>query len=708
MVGPGSAGSGASDGDLGSLGHGWTAVIPGYRSFELLGRGGSADVYRAWEDSFHRYVAVKVLRAGGADDLFERERVLHARLTGRRLAVVEVFHADVTQDGRPYITMQLYDGSVHDWLAREGTTFTDAQAVAVLLPIAEAVQGAHDLDVVHGDIKPENILLSENGPGLADFGVAKMAPLGVTAGGEPERLTLRHAAPEVLDGEAPSRLSDVWSLGSTLYTMLAGRGPFELRPGESLAAFRHRVRYDPAPPMLRVLHPGLWDTIEAALTKDPATRLPSAHALRDRLQAIARGQLPTHPPTLTAGATVLPPPADAPDPSATSPSPASPGGAALPAPTSTATPAPAAPVPAAPAPPAPTPPPEAPAPSPAATAPPAPTPAPAAPAPGPTAAAALPPEGTTAPAPEPATAPPAGAPDTDSSPTPEAGDDTTAWPPPTAYAARHDVPPVPPANAMPRRVAPDPNPIVLPPPAPLPPPIAPTPPAAPPPAAPTPPAPGGPPTGEWPTLPPAPVPPREAPPRPRPEAPVHPGVGETTDPLDGVHTIDWPGGRVARPAEKATPGKKGLPGWVPVVVIAVLVVVGAVLAAQLLGGGDDGGGPNDDETSGVTIPESIPPAEVDPELAPTDLVADDYGDTVDLHWTDNSAGRLTYVVVYRTPGEDQEIVEVERGASDVTIRGLDPDKGYCFRVLGVGLSQDEQMVRAFADTRVRDCEPEPT
>jgi len=700
-------------------------VIPGYRSFELLGRGGSADVYRAWEDSFHRYVAVKVLRAGGADDLFERERVLHARLTGRRLAVVEVFHADVTQDGRPYVTMQLYDGSVHDWLAREGTTFTDAQAVAVLLPIAEAVQGAHDLDVVHGDIKPENILLSENGPGLADFGVAKMAPSGAAAGGEPERLTLRHAAPEVLDGEAPSRLSDVWSLGSTLYTMLAGRAPFELRPGESLAAFRHRVRYDAAPPMLRVLHPGLWDTIEAALTKDPATRLPSAHALRDRLQAIARGQLPTHPPTLTAGATVLPPPADAPDPSATPPSPASQGDAARPAPTSTATPAPAAPVPTATAPPAPTPPPE----------------APAAPAPSPTAAAATapPPEGTTAPAPEPVTAPPVGAPDTDSSPTPPQSDDTTAWPPPSAYAARHDVPPVPPANAMPRRVAPDPNPIVLPPPAPLPPPEPPPnpivlpppaplpppeplptpivlpppaplpPPAAPtPPAAPAPPAPGGPPTGEWPTLPPAPVPPREAPPRPRPEAPVHPGVGETTDPLDGVHTIDWPGGRVARPVEKATPGRKGMPGWVPVVVIAVLVVVGAVLAAQLLGGGDDGGGPNDDETTGVTIPESIPPAEVDPELAPTDLVADDYGDTVDLHWTDHSDGRLTYVVVYRTPGEDQEIVEVERGASDVTIRGLDPDKGYCFRVLGVGLNQDEEMVRAFADTRVRDCEPQST
>ena len=204
-----------------------------------------------------------------------------------------------------------------------------------------------------------------------------------------------------------------------------------------------------------------------------------------------------------------------------------------------------------------------------------------------------------------------------------------------------------------------------------------------------------------------------APPPPAPVAPVAPApapaaLAETTDPLDDVHTIDWPGGRESRPVDTAEPTQKGRPAWLPVAVLAVLVVLSVVAATQLLGS-DDGGNDNrtGDETAGVTIPESIPPAEVDPELAPADLVADDYGDTVDLHWTDRSEGRLTYVVVYRTPGRDQELVEVDRGATDLTIRGLDPDLAYCFRVLGVGVNQDDEMVRAFADTSVRGCEAEP-
>ncbi|HEY8544140.1 MAG TPA: serine/threonine-protein kinase, partial [Acidimicrobiales bacterium] len=297
-------------------------MIPGYRSFELLGRGGSADVYRAWEDSLHRYVAVKVLRPGAPGDerwrtRFEREKALHAQLAGRGLAVVPVFRADVTSDGRPYLVMQLYDGSVHDWIVAEGTTFTDAQAVAVLRPVAEAVQGAHDLDIVHGDIKPENILLSEGGPALGDFGVARAVSSprsgskGPGASLPDRRLTLRHAAPEVLDGEPPTRASDVWSLGSTLYRMLAPACAFEPRSGESLDDFRHRVRFDPPPPIMRQLQDGVWELIEAAMAKDPASR-PDARDLRRSLDAIARVQLPTTAPTLTRGATVVPPPADAP------------------------------------------------------------------------------------------------------------------------------------------------------------------------------------------------------------------------------------------------------------------------------------------------------------------------------------------------------------------------------------------------------------
>ena len=655
-------------------------MIPGYRSFEPLGHGGSADVYRAWEDSLHRYVAVKVLRASSPHDddrlrsRFEREKALHAQLAGRGLAVVPVFRADVTADGRPYVVMQLYDGSVHDWLVQEGTTFTDAQAVAVLRPVAEAVQGAHDIDVVHGDIKPENILLSEGGPALGDFGVAKVVPPDAPGGAtEAERLTLRHAPPEVIDGEGPSRAGDVWALGSTLYRMLAPECPYELRPGESLAAFRHRVRYEPVPPIMRQLQEGLWELIESAMAKDPATR-PDARDLRRRLDAIARVQLPTTAPTLTAGATVVRPPADVP----------------------------------------------------------------------------LPP-GTGAPAPASDPAPPISepAPETGAGFAPVSGagsSEATPWPDPSPYASRHDAPlPPPPTAGRGRRATPLPAPQATPVPPSLPAPApAPTP-ALPPEPAPLPPSPPPPPVAP-PALPVAPPPaPAASAPAPTidPPVPAAPqAAAPTVDPpvvavepvvvdvppagwshapipgpsypdaghLDARHTIDWPGAG-PRPAP-APPGppRSGIAARVAIVVATVLAVVGVVAVLTRPGDEDPGGddpATEDEDDVGITLPDSVPPAEVDPTLVPDDFVADDFGETVDLHWTDNAEGRLDYVIIYRTPGQEQEIVEVPPGVTTHTVRELDPDAPYCFRLLGVGLGPDDRVVRASADTAVRGCEAEP-
>lgn len=131
-----------------------------------------------------------------------------------------------------------------------------------------------------------------------------------------------------------------------------------------------------------------------------------------------------------------------------------------------------------------------------------------------------------------------------------------------------------------------------------------------------------------------------------------------------------------------------------------LVTFGAIWPLQALLESEDAA--NTD--SQVTIPSSVPPAEAAPDLEPTGLVADDFGDTVDLHWADNSEGRLAYVVLYRAPGQDQQVVEVDGGATSVSVRGLDPELSYCFRVLGVGLSPAEEMVRVWADTSVRGCD----
>src|SRR5690606_3486239 len=124
----------------------------------------------------------------------------------------------------------------------------------------------------------------------------------------------------------------------------------------------------------------------------------------------------------------------------------------------------------------------------------------------------------------------------------------------------------------------------------------------------------------------------------------------------------------------------------------------------------DGTGPGDEEGQegvGITVPDSPPTPTVDPSLAPTDFVADDFGATVDLHWTDNAEGRLDYVLVYRTPGEEQQLVDIPRGVTSHPLRGLDPDAPYCFRLLGVGIDPEGELVRASADTAVRGCEARP-
>jgi hypothetical protein len=130
----------------------------------------------------------------------------------------------------------------------------------------------------------------------------------------------------------------------------------------------------------------------------------------------------------------------------------------------------------------------------------------------------------------------------------------------------------------------------------------------------------------------------------------------------------------------------------------------ALLVAVIVAKVAFGGGKGEDK---LIVPDDAPPAVVDEDLAPTDVSVDDYGETVTLHWTDNAGGALAYAVVYRGIGAEQQVMNVDPGASDLTIRGLDGELGYCFRILGVGQDANGEQVEASADTAVRGCEPQP-
>ncbi len=142
-------------------------MIRGYRDLEKIGEGASSIVYRATQVELDRQVAVKVLNADDPDDpavkRFAREKAIIGKLGGHP-HIVQVFEADFTADGRPFVAMELYDESAHSRLVTQ-LSFSVDEALDVMIGIADATQAAHDEGVLHRDIKPQNVLLSRYGSG---------------------------------------------------------------------------------------------------------------------------------------------------------------------------------------------------------------------------------------------------------------------------------------------------------------------------------------------------------------------------------------------------------------------------------------------------------------------------------------------------------------------------------------------------------------
>jgi serine/threonine protein kinase len=277
--------------------------LPGFRYVKPLGRGGYGEVFSAYQDRFDRWVAVKVLSFTLTDERLQRQFVRECRLAGRLSAhpnIVTVYDSGIVTGGRPYITMELFaDGSIADAQRVQGT-FAVPDALRIGIALAGALETAHGAGVVHRDVKPANVLLATYGqPALADFGLSVVTERHEVSAGV-DALTPCHAAPEVLERTVATRGSDVYSLASTLYAMLAGRAPHQSRDDspDSIAALLLRVLQRDVPPLTRPdVPPSLRDALGRALARDPAARTPSAAAFAAELQAVQRelGQEVTEP-----------------------------------------------------------------------------------------------------------------------------------------------------------------------------------------------------------------------------------------------------------------------------------------------------------------------------------------------------------------------------------------------------------------------------
>ncbi|GAA1852577.1 serine/threonine-protein kinase [Microbacterium koreense] len=262
--------------------------LPGFHYVEPLGTGGFADVFLYEQQMPRRHVAVKVLLAdrlaSGAAQEFAEEANVMAMLSTHP-AIVTIYQAGVAGDGRPYLVME-YCPRPNLQLRARKEPFSIAEALRVGVQVAGAVETAHRAGVLHRDIKPANILVTAyNRPALTDFGIATTA--GATS--EAAGMSIPWSPPESFTEPPRSGpRTDVWALGATLYTLLAGRSPFE-RPGErnTSADLIERIERAALPSLNRPDSPAsLQRVLDRAMAKNPDDRYGSAVAFARALQKV--------------------------------------------------------------------------------------------------------------------------------------------------------------------------------------------------------------------------------------------------------------------------------------------------------------------------------------------------------------------------------------------------------------------------------------
>jgi ABC-type amino acid transport substrate-binding protein len=259
----------------------------GFDEARQIGRGGFGIVYRCVQVELSRVVAIKVLTADLEDNRprFIREQQAMARLTGHP-NIVPVLQVGETARGQPFLVMPYYlRGSLHARISEAGVVGLD-EVLHAGVKLAGALDSAHRQGIVHRDVKPANILLTDYGePALTDFGIAHLAggfetETGVFTGSP------AYTAPEVLSGQPASEASDVYGLGATLFTALTGHAAFERLDGEQVVAHFVRITAGPVPEIdTHGMPADVAAVVVSAMARDPQAR-PTARELGQHLQQL--------------------------------------------------------------------------------------------------------------------------------------------------------------------------------------------------------------------------------------------------------------------------------------------------------------------------------------------------------------------------------------------------------------------------------------
>ncbi len=281
------------------------SILAHYRLLEKIGSGGMSEVWRALDIRLNREVALKLLPSGGAENagrlaLFKSEARAVAALNHPHIVTL---HSIEEAEGRTFMTMELILGrTLKDLIPEKGLPLQEFFNLA--LPLADAVSAAHARGVIHGDLKPANIMVNAAGAlKVLDFGLARFQP--PSAPGVQDQTstlqleldgrvagTLLYMSPEHIQGRPLDARSDIFALGVIFYEMLCGRLPFQ---GASVPELMASILKDDPPP-LAARRPDLPRDLPRAvgrcLQKDPELRLQSSLDLKNELDTLRRAPAP--------------------------------------------------------------------------------------------------------------------------------------------------------------------------------------------------------------------------------------------------------------------------------------------------------------------------------------------------------------------------------------------------------------------------------
>jgi len=265
--------------------------VAGFEDAREIGRGGFGIVYRCVQSELDRVVAVKVLTADLSEEnrnRFVREQQAMGRLTGHP-HIVTIFQVGTTGNDRPFIVMEFLPSDSLAAILKKNGVFSLEEVLRMGVKLAGALATAHHLGVLHRDVKPGNVLITEYGePALTDFGIARVAGGFETKAGFVTG-SPAFTAPEVLKGGASSAASDLYGLGATLFSALTGHAAFERRNGEEVVAQFLRIATLPIPDLReRGVSTDMAAAIGRAMAADPKNRYASAAEFGNELRQIQR------------------------------------------------------------------------------------------------------------------------------------------------------------------------------------------------------------------------------------------------------------------------------------------------------------------------------------------------------------------------------------------------------------------------------------